>query len=83
MNITVLEKNTNDLQQILDMVNELPDKGEGYPETYEGTCVVTPAIKEQVLPTALKVMPSDVTVEKIPFSKTGTANTNGETVSIG
>lgn len=82
MNITVLEKNTNDLQQILDMVNELPDKGEGYPETYDGTCVVTPDIEEQVLPTALKVMPSDVTVQGIPYSETPTANTKGTTFSI-
>lgn len=83
MNIASLEKNTIDLQQILDMVNELPDKGEGYPETYTGTCTVKPSAKEQVLPTALKVMPSDVTVEKIQFLKTDTPNTTGKTVSIG
>lgn len=82
MNDTVLKQNTIDLQQILDMVNELPDKGEEYPETYEGTCVVTPTAEKQVLPTALKVMPSDVTVKEIPYAEVSNP-AGGVTVIIG
>ena len=52
--------------------------------TYDGEFLVTPsANNEQTLLTAGKYNDSNITVEKIPFSKTDTANTNGKTFSIG
>ena len=80
---TPIKQNTVDLQTILGIVEALPDVGANYPDIYDGVCEVTPAVKEQTLATANKVVPSDITVHKIPFSKTDTANTNGKTVSIG
>jgi hypothetical protein len=83
MNITVLEKNTDDLQQILDMVNDLPDKGEEFPETYEGEFVVTPAVdSEQTLLTAGKYIEENITVEKIPITSVSNSS-GGNTVIIG
>ena len=84
---TPITQNTVDLQEILGIINNLPEAGEGGSETtyeiYDGTCYVTPSTVEQVLPTAHKIVPQDVTVAKIPFSETTTSNTNGKTVSIG
>ena len=84
---TPITQNTVSLQEILDAINNLPESGEGGNETtyeiYDGTCYVTPSMTVQVLPTAHKIVPQDMTVDKIPFSETTTANTNGKTFSIG
>lgn len=52
-----------------------------YPEPYTGDLVVTPkAWTEQVLHTAYKTMPGDVTVLEVPYFETH--NPNGMTVYI-
>lgn len=82
MSSTVIKQNTTDLQTILGMIEALPEADDIYPDTYDGACEITPSLEEQVLPTAQKVMPSDITIKQIPI--TTVSNTSGgNTVIIG
>lgn len=51
-------------------------------EVYEGSYIVTPSTKEQVLRTAQKHLKSDITVTEIPFYDVGNTS-GGRTIYIG
>lgn len=52
------------------------------PEVYVGEHTVIPAVSEQTLDTAKKMVQEDIVVEAIPYSEVTNA-TNGKTVTIG
>ena len=77
-----IQANNAELRECIELAENLPDKGEGCPETYDGVCVVTPTAEEQILSTAEKVVPSDITIHKIPYAEVSNP-AGGVTVIIG
>ena len=82
MSRDLIKQNTVDLQSLLGMVETLPDASDGHHDTYNGTCEVTPTAEEQTLATANKVVPSDITINKIPYAEVSNP-AGGVTVIIG
>lgn len=68
------------LSPIREVVGVLSAAGGGSAGYYEGPYEVTPAVYEQSLSTAFKVMREDVTVFEIPYAEV--SNVHGTTVTI-
>lgn len=51
-------------------------------EKYEGTYIVIPQSKEQVLPTSNKYLIDDVTIKEIPYYEVSN-DAGGKTITIG